>query len=99
MIRRMLNAMVTLGVIGVVVVFAARVAEPSVRPVLYPVSASPATLVAAVASQTSSSDAEPASGTTTVPIAPTVSPTTAVPAPATAVPPTTTVAPVTRWRC
>lgn len=94
MIRRMLNAMVTLGVIGVVVVFAARVAEPSVRPVLYPVSASPATLVAAVASQTSSSDAEPASGTTTVPIAPTVSPTTAVPAPATAVPPTTTVAPV-----
>ena len=86
----MLNAMVTLGVIGVVVVFAARVAEPSVRPVLYPVSASPVTLVASVAvevaspveaSQTSSVDT--ASTTTTLAATTTVPTTT-----------TTTVAPV-----
>ena len=96
-IRRMLNAMVTLGVIGVVVVFAARVAEPSVRPVLYPVSASPVTLVASVAvevaspveaSQTSSVDT--ASTTTSVaPVATTLAATTTVPTTT-----TTTVAPV-----
>ena len=97
----MLNAMVTLGVIGVVVVFAARVAEPSVRPVLYPVSASPATLVASVAvevaspveaSQTSSVDT--ASTTTSVaPVATTLAATTTVPTTSTTTT-TTTVAPV-----
>ena len=96
-IRRMLNAIVTLGVIGVVVVFAARVAEPSVRPILYPVSASPVTLVASVAvevaspveaSQTSSVDT--ASTTTSVaPVATTLAATTTVPTTT-----TTTVAPV-----
>ena len=96
-IRRMLNAMVTLGVIGVVVVFAARVAEPSVRPILYPVSASPVTLVASVAvevaspveaSQTSSVDT--ASTTTSVAsVATTLAATTTVPTTT-----TTTVAPV-----
>ena len=105
MIRRMLNAMVTLGVIGVVVVFAARVAEPSVRPVLYPVSASPATSTSAMtgtaveavspaeAAQTSSVDTA-STTSTTPPVVTTVAPTTAVPAPATAVPPTTTLVPV-----
>jgi hypothetical protein len=96
-IRRVLNAMVTLGVIGVVVVFAARVAEPSVRPILYPVSASPVTLVASVAvevaspveaSQTSSVDT--ASTTTSVAsVATTLAATTTVPTTT-----TTTVAPV-----
>ncbi|MGZ0185910.1 MAG: peptidoglycan-binding domain-containing protein, partial [Acidimicrobiales bacterium] len=100
MIRRMLNAMVTLGVIGVMVVFAARVAEPSVRPILYPVSASPVTLVASVAvevaspveaSQTSSVDT--ASTTTSVaPVATTLAATTTVPTTTTTT--TTTVAPV-----
>ena len=45
MVRRILNAVMTLGVIGVVVIIAARVAEPSVRPILYPASVSPATTV------------------------------------------------------
>ena len=104
MIRRMLNAIVMLGVIGVVVVFAARVAEPSVRPVLYPVSASPATLVASAAveaaspadaAQTSSVDTASTASTTVAPVATVPAPpTTAVPASVTTVPPTTTLAPV-----
>jgi len=98
-IRRTLGALLTIGVIGVVVVLAARVAEPSVRPVLYPVSASPATTAPVSASPDSNAGsapaAEPASGATTVPVATTVAPTATVPAPATTVPPTTTtVAPV-----
>ena len=89
MIRRTLGALLTIGVIGVVVVLAARVAEPSVRPVLYPVSASPDSNAG------SAPAAGPASGATTVPVATTVAPTATVPAPATTVPPTTTtVAPV-----
>ena len=99
MIRRTLGALLTIGVIGVVVVLAARVAEPSVRPVLYPVSASPATTAPVSASPDSNAGsapaAEPASGATTVPVATTVAPTATVPAPVTTVPPTTTtVAPV-----
>ena len=94
----MLNAMVTLGVIGVVVVFAARVAEPSVRPILYPVSASPAALVASVAVEAASpveasqaSSVDTASTTTSVaPVATTLAATTTVPTTST----TTTVAPV-----
>jgi len=98
-IRRTLGALLTIGVIGVVVVLAARVAEPSVRPVLYPVSASPATTAPVSASPDSNAGsapaAEPASGATTVPVATTVAPTATVPAPVTTVPPTTTtVAPV-----
>ena len=99
MIRRTLGALLTIGVIGLVVVLAARVAEPSVRPVLYPVSASPATTAPVSASPDSNVGsapaAETASGATTVPVATTVAPTATVPAPATTVPPTTTtVAPV-----
>ena len=99
MIRRTLGALLTIGVIGVVVVLAARVAEPSVRPVLYPVSASLATTAPVSASPDSNAGsapaAEPASGATTVPVATTVAPTATVPAPVTTVPPTTTtVAPV-----
>ena len=99
MIRRTLGALLTIGVIGLVVVLAARVAEPSVRPVLYPVLASPATTAPVSASPDSNAGpapaAEPASGATTVPVATTVAPTATVPAPATTVPPTTTtVAPV-----
>ena len=99
MIRRTLGALLTIGVIGLVVVLAARVAEPSVRPVLYPVSASPATTAPVSASPDSNAGsapaAEPASGATTVPVATTVAPTATVPAPVTTVPPTTTtVAPV-----
>ena len=41
MVRRFLNLMVALGLVAVGVVVAARVAEPSIRPVLYPPSASP----------------------------------------------------------
>ena len=99
MIRRTLGALLTIGVIGLVVVLAARVAEPSVRPVLYPVSASPATTAPVSASPDSNAGsapaAEPASGATTVPVATTVASTVTVPAPVTTVPPTTTtVAPV-----
>ena len=99
MIRRTLGALLTIGMIGVVVVLAGRVAEPSVRPVLYPVSASPATTAPVSASPDSNAGsapaAEPASGATTVPVATTVASTATVPAPVTTVPPTTTtVAPV-----
>ncbi|SVC11574.1 uncharacterized protein METZ01_LOCUS264428, partial [marine metagenome] len=88
-IRRTLGALLTIGMIGVVVVLVARVAEPSVRPVLYPVSASPDL------GASSAPAAEPAPGATTVPVATTVAPTATVPAPVTTVPPTTTtVAPV-----
>ena len=91
MVRRILNALMTLGVIGVVVIIAARVAEPSVRPVLYPVSISPATTVVPVLAETSAgtvpattttTTAAP-STTTTAPVATTVAATT-----------TTTAAPV-----
>ena len=89
MIRRTLGALLTIGMIGLVVVLVARVAEPSVRPVLYPVSASPDL------GASSAPAAEPAPGATTVPVATTVAPTATVPAPVTTVPPTTTtVAPV-----
>ena len=89
MIRRTLGVLLTIGMIGVVVVLVARVAEPSVRPVLYPVSASPDL------GASSAPAAEPAPGATTVPVATTVAPTATVPAPVTTVPPTTTtVAPV-----
>jgi hypothetical protein len=83
----------TLGVIGVVVIIAARVAEPSVRPVLYPVSVSPATTVVPVLAETSAgtvpattttTTAAP-STTTTVPVAATTTTTTTT---------TTTAAPV-----
>ena len=94
MTRRMLNAMVTLGVIGVVVVFAARVAEPSVRPVLYPVSASPATSTSSTAGTTveaaQTSSVETAS--TTPPVATTLAATTTVPTTSTTT--STTVVPV-----
>ena len=86
MVRRILNAVMTLGVIGVVVVIAARVAEPSVRPILYPASVSPATTVVLAPAETS---AGAASATTTT--------TTAAPSTTTAAPvatTTTTVAPV-----
>ena len=53
MVRRILNAVMTLGVIGVVVIIAARVAEPSVRPILYPASVSPATTVVLAPAETS----------------------------------------------
>ena len=99
MIRRTLGALLTIGVIGVVVVLVARVAEPSVRPVLYPVSAAPATTAPVSASPDSNAGSAPAaelaSGATTVPVATTVAPTATLPAPVTTVPPTTTtVAPV-----
>ena len=86
MVRRILNAVMTLGVIGVVVIIAARVAEPSVRPTLYPASVSPATTVVLAPAETS---AGAASATTTT--------TTAAPSTTTAAPvatTTTTVAPV-----
>ena len=86
MVRRILNAVMTLGVIGVVVIIAARVAEPSVRPTLYPASVSPATTVVLAPAEAS---AGAASATTTT--------TTAAPSTTTAAPvatTTTTVAPV-----
>ena len=86
MVRRILNAVMTLGVIGVVVIIAARVAEPSVRPILYPASVSPATTVVLAPAETSTGAASATTTTTTA--AP--STTTAAPVATT----TTTVAPV-----
>jgi len=80
----------TLGVIGVVVIIAARVAEPSVRPVLYPVSISPATTVIPDFAETSEGTV-PATTTTTT-AAP--STTTTAPVAATTTTTTTTAAPV-----
>ena len=90
MVRRILNALMTLGVIGVVVIIAARVAEPSVRPVLYPVSISPATTVIPDFAETSEGTV-PATTTTTT-AAP--STTTTAPVAATTTTTTTTAAPV-----
>ena len=86
MVRRILNVVMTLGVIGVVVIIAARVAEPSVRPILYPASVSPATTVVLAPAETSTGAASATTTTTTA--AP--STTTAAPVATT----TTTVAPV-----
>ena len=80
----------TLGVIGVVVIIAARVAEPSVRPILYPASVSPATTVVPAPAE-ASVVATPATTTTTT-AAP--STTTVAPVATTTTTTTTTVAPV-----
>ena len=90
MVRRILNAVMTLGVIGVVVVIAARVAEPSVRPTLYPASVSPATTVVLAPAETSAGAASATTTTTTA--AP--STTTAAPVATTTTTTTTTAAPV-----
>ena len=90
MVRRILNVVMTLGVIGVVVIIAARVAEPSVRPILYPASVSPATTVVPAPAE-ASAVAAPATTTTTT-AAP--STTTVVPVATTTTTTTTTVAPV-----
>ena len=90
MVRRILNAVMTLGVIGVVVIIAARVAEPSVRPILYPASVSPATTVVLAPAETSAGAASATTTTTTA--AP--STTTAAPVATTTTTTTTTAAPV-----
>ena len=90
MVRRILNVVMTLGVIGVVVIIAARVAEPSVRPILYPASVSPATTVVPAPAE-ASVVATPATTTTTT-AAP--STTTVAPVATTTTTTTTTVAPV-----
>ena len=90
MVRRILNAVMTLGVIGVVVIIAARVAEPSVRPTLYPASVSPATTVVLAPAETSAGAASATTTTTTA--AP--STTTAAPVATTTTTTTTTAAPV-----
>ncbi|MCS5676212.1 MAG: hypothetical protein NZ600_01580 [Acidimicrobiales bacterium] len=90
MVRRILNVVMTLGVIGVVVIIAARVAEPSVRPILYPASVSPATTVVPAPAE-ASAVAAPATTTTTT-AAP--STTTVAPVATTTTTTTTTVAPV-----
>ena len=90
MVRRILNAVMTLGVIGVVVIIAARVAEPSVRPILYPASVSPATTVVLASAETSAGAASATTTTTTA--AP--STTTAAPVATTTTTTTTTAAPV-----
>ena len=90
MVRRILTAVMTLGVIGVVVIIAARVAEPSVRPILYPASVSPATTVVLASAETSAGAASATTTTTTA--AP--STTTAAPVATTTTTTTTTAAPV-----
>jgi len=80
----------TLGVIGVVVIIAARVAEPSVRPILYPASVSPATTVVPAPAEASAGAASATTTTTTA--AP--STTTVAPVATTTTTTTTTVAPV-----
>ena len=90
MVRRILNAVMTLGVIGVVVIIAARVAEPSVRPTLYPASVSPATTVVLAPAEASAGAASATTTTTTA--AP--STTTAAPVATTTTTTTTTAAPV-----
>ena len=90
MVRRILNVVMTLGVIGVVVIIAARVAEPSVRPILYPASVSPATTVVLAPAETSAGAASATTTTTTA--AP--STTTAAPVATTTTTTTTTAAPV-----
>ena len=90
MVRRILNVVMTLGVIGVVVIIAARVAEPSVRPILYPASVSPATTVVPAPAEASAGAASATTTTTTA--AP--STTTVAPVATTTTTTTTTVAPV-----
>jgi len=89
-VRRILNAVMTLGVIGVVVIIAARVAEPSVRPTLYPASVSPATTVVLAPAEASAGAASATTTTTTA--AP--STTTVAPVATTTTTTTTTAAPV-----
>ena len=80
MIRRVLNLVVALALVGGGVVVAARIAEPSVRPVLYPPSASPTSAPPTIAMATdppaSTTTAAPATTTTTVPVVATASPAT-----------------------
>ena len=92
MVRRILNVVMTLGVIGVVVIIAARVAEPSVRPILYPASVSPATTVVPAPAE-ASAVAAPATTTTTT-AAPSTTTTAPVATTTVAATTTTTVAPV-----
>ena len=80
MIRRVLNLVVSLALVGGGVVVAARIAEPSVRPVLYPPSASPTSAPPTIALTTdppaSTTTAAPATTTTTVPVVATTVPAT-----------------------
>ncbi len=80
MIRRVLNLVVALALVGGGVVAAARIAEPSVRPVLYPASASPTSAPPTIAPATdppaSTTTAAPATTTTTVPVVATTVPAT-----------------------
>ena len=80
MIRRVLNLVVALALVGGGVVVAARIAEPSVRPVLYPPSASPTSAPPTIAMATDppapTTTAAPATTTTTVPVVATASPAT-----------------------
>ena len=80
MIRRVLNLVVALALVGGGVVVAARIAEPSVRPVLYPLSASPTSAPPTIAMATdppaSTTTAAPATTTTTVPVVATTLPAT-----------------------
>ena len=80
MIRRVLNLVVALALVGGGVVVAARIAEPSVRPVLYPPSASPTSAPPTIAMATdppaSTTTAAPATTTTRVPVVVTASPAT-----------------------
>ena len=80
MIRRVLNLVVALALVGGGVVVAARIAEPSVRPVLYPPSASPTSAPPTIAPATdppaSTTTAAPATTTTTVPVVATTVPAT-----------------------
>ena len=80
MIRRVLNLVVALALVGGGVVVAARIAEPSVRPVLYPPSASPTsappTIPMATDPPAQTTTAAPATTTTTVPVVATASPAT-----------------------
>ena len=82
MIRRVLNLVVALALVGGGVVVAARIAEPSVRPVLYPPSASPSSAPPTIAMAT-----DPPASTTTAALATT---TTRVPVVVTTLPATTT---------
>ena len=80
MIRRVLNLVVALALVAGGVVVAARIAEPSVRPVLYPPSASPTSAPPTIAMATDppapTTTAAPATTTTTVPVVATASPAT-----------------------
>ena len=96
MIRRVLNLVVALALVGGGVVIAARIAEPSVRPVLYPLSASPTSAPPTNAMATdppaSTTTAAPATTTTTLLVVATTLPVAATTLPATTT--TTTTVPV-----